>query len=78
MAWNINWYNIQNSCYEIFGFSANSIIADVGSGTGKFARQMIERGSYVYCVELNGDMRNQAIIELGNYKNCNIIAGYVK
>ena len=61
--------------YEKFGFSANSIIADVGSGTGKFAKQMIEKGSYVYCIEPNGDMRNQAAIELGKYKNCSMIAG---
>lgn len=61
--------------YKKFGFSAKSIIADVGSGTGKFAKQMIERGSYVYCVEPNKDMRNQAILELGKYKNCNAIEG---
>ena len=61
--------------YEKFGFSASSIIADIGSGTGKFAKQMLERGSYVYCVEPNEDMRNQAIIELGKYKNSSIIAG---
>ena len=61
--------------YEKFECSANSIIADIGSGTGKFSKQMLERGSYVYSIEPNEDMRNQAIIELGKYRNSCIIAG---
>lgn len=36
------------------------VIADVGSGTGIFARAMMERGFDVYCVEPNGEMRAQA------------------
>jgi len=36
-------------------------IADVGSGTGIFARAFIERGYTVYCVEPNEEMRAQAI-----------------
>lgn len=31
-------------------------VADVGSGTGKFARGLIERGINTFCVEPNGDM----------------------
>ena len=30
-----------------------SIIADIGSGTGKFAQPLLERGNTVYCVEPN-------------------------
>lgn len=61
--------------YEKFGFSSDSVIADIGSGTGKFAKQMLERGFYVYCIEPNEDMRSQSITELGEYKNKSIIAG---
>lgn len=61
--------------YEQFGCSANSIVADIGSGTGKFSKQMLERGTCVYCIEPNEDMRNQAVIELGKYENCRMIAG---
>lgn len=61
--------------YEKFGFSTKSVMADIGSGTGKFVKQMLDRGSYVYCVEPNEDMRNQANIKLGKYKNCSIVAG---
>jgi ubiquinone/menaquinone biosynthesis C-methylase UbiE len=39
---------------------ANSKIADVGSGTGIFAKEFIERGFDVYCVEPNEQMRAQA------------------
>lgn len=43
--------------YSDCGFDASSIIADIGSGTGKLSRQLLERGSKVICVEPNEDMR---------------------
>ena len=53
--------------YDRYGFSKGSVIADIGSGTGKFARLLLERGSEVYCVEPNGDMRAEAENELSKY-----------
>ena len=38
----------------------NDKIADIGSGTGIFAREFIEGGFDVYCVEPNEEMRLQA------------------
>lgn len=61
--------------YGKLGVSADSVVADIGSGTGKLAKQMLERGSYVCCVEPNEDMRKQSIAELAEYKNKSIIAG---
>lgn len=61
--------------YSKFNVSTNSVIADIGSGTGKFAKQLVEKGSFVYCVEPNGDMRNQAEIELKKYNNCQCVDG---
>lgn len=61
--------------YGKYGFSANSVIADIGSGTGKFAKQLMEKGSFVYCVEPNEDMRRQAERELKKYRNGECIAG---
>lgn len=49
------------------GFSANSQIADIGSGTGIFAKQLLDRGSTVYGVEPNGDMRRAAEEKLSAY-----------
>ena len=51
--------------YENAGLSAASVIADVGSGTGKFSAQMLLRGSTVFGVEPNADMRCTAEKELG-------------
>ena len=51
--------------YANAGFGAGSVIADIGSGTGIFSRLLLERGSKVYCVEPNGDMRSTAEKELG-------------
>lgn len=55
------------SLYARHGFSAESAVADIGSGTGKFAKQLLDRGSTVWCVEPNGDMRRTAVRELGGY-----------
>ena len=61
--------------YSQYGFSEQSVIADMGSGTGKFAKQLLSRGSFVYCVEPNDDMRNTAIKELGKYEKFYAVNG---
>lgn len=61
--------------YRQRGFSEESVIADIGSGTGKFARQLLDRGSTVYCVEPNDDMRSAAIEELSRYEKFRAVAG---
>ena len=61
--------------YNEFGVSQNSIIADIGSGTGKFAKHLLERKSEVYCVEPNDDMRCVAEAELGEYSNFHSVNG---
>ena len=63
------------SLYAIHGVSKESIIADIGSGTGKFAKQLLEKGSTVICVEPNDDMRNTAIQELQAYENFQAVKG---
>lgn len=63
------------SLYRDYGFSADSVIADIGSGTGKFAAQMIDRGSFVYLIEPNDDMRELAMRELKSYGNCRCVCG---
>ena len=61
--------------YEKFGLSGKSVIADIGSGTGKFAAHLLERGSEVFCVEPNRDMRLAAESELGRYPNFHSVNG---
>lgn len=46
--------------YDTIGFSESSVIADIGSGTGIFSKQIAERRSTVICVEPNNDMRQIA------------------
>ncbi|MBO6299227.1 MAG: class I SAM-dependent methyltransferase [Lachnospiraceae bacterium] len=50
--------------YNEYGITDTSVIADIGSGTGKFAKHLLQRGSVVYCVEPNDDMRQTAEKEL--------------
>lgn len=56
------------SLYSRYGFSKQSVIADIGSGTGKLAKQLLERGSFVYGVEPNADMRSIARKELEGFE----------
>lgn len=63
------------SLYSGYGFSEQSVIADIGSGTGKLAKQLLDKGSFVYCIEPNEDMRRIAIEELGKYKSFRPVDG---
>jgi ubiquinone/menaquinone biosynthesis C-methylase UbiE len=49
------------------GLTAGSVVADVGAGTGKFTRGLLERGLTVYAVEPNDAMREAAIAELAGF-----------
>jgi len=51
------------------GFHKNSVIADIGSGTGIFSRLLLERGCFVHCVEPNDDMRRIAEDDLAGFPN---------
>ena len=57
------------------GLSKKSIIADIGSGTGKLSKQLLLNGSYVYCIEPNDDMRRVAETDLSNFSNFKSING---
>lgn len=60
--------------YRQYGLSAESVIADIGSGTGKFSKHLLNRESKVYCVEPNRDMRLVAENELCKYANFHCVA----
>lgn len=46
--------------YDDCGFSWESVIADIGSGTGTFTRLLLEKGSRVVGIEPNREMRETA------------------
>ena len=64
-------------CAEV-GFRADSAIADIGSGTGIFSKQLSDRGSTVFCVEPNPDMRSIAEEKLSSYANVTFTDGDCK
>jgi len=47
----------------------DSVIADIGSGTGILTRQLLEIGKNIFAVEPNDDMRAIAEVDLSNYNN---------
>ncbi|MDP5275772.1 class I SAM-dependent methyltransferase [Chengkuizengella axinellae] len=62
-------------CYEELGFKQDSVIADVGSGTGIFTKLLLERESKVLSVEPNQEMREAAEKLLESYENYTSISG---
>ena len=60
--------------YDEVGFSKAGAIADVGAGTGKFTKLLLERSLKVICVEPNPDMRGQLEITLSQYSNVVIVS----
>lgn len=61
--------------YSEVGFSKDSIISDIGSGTGILSKQLLDRGSKVLCVEPNESMRQAAERKLSSYQNSVSIHG---
>jgi len=46
--------------HEEAGFDKETIVADIGSGTGILSELFLKNGNVVYCVEPNADMRRAA------------------
>ena len=46
--------------YQELGLDKNSVIADIGSGTGILSRYFVNRGNKTFGVEINADMRCKA------------------
>ncbi|MDE7086635.1 MAG: class I SAM-dependent methyltransferase [Clostridia bacterium] len=55
--------------YSEQGFNSQSIIADIGSGTGILSKQLLDKGSTIYAVEPNTGMRITAENILKSFKN---------
>jgi len=53
----------------------HSVIADIGSGTGRFTRLLLEKGNTVYGVEQNDTMRNKAEELLAQFSRFISVAG---
>jgi len=59
---------IEYLCTDV-GITNNSVIADIGSGTGILTKQLLELGNRVIAVEPNDDMRAVAESDLCGYEN---------
>jgi len=57
------------------GAGEGSFVADIGSGTGKFTKLLLEKGLSVYGVEPNQNMREAAERELSAYPDFHSIDG---
>lgn len=57
------------------GLSSQSVIADIGSGTGIFTRLLLDKDYTVYAVEPNEAMRKTAVKHLAGYNNFTSVDG---
>jgi SAM-dependent methyltransferase len=57
------------------GLTANSVVADVGCGTGISSRMFLENGNRVIGVEPNGAMRDAAVEQLADFPGFSIVDG---
>jgi len=60
------------------GINKDSIIADIGSGTGILTKQLLKLGNKVLAVEPNNDMRAVAEADLSDYINFKSVNGSAK
>lgn len=68
-------FNFIDYLFTDVGISQNSIIADIGSGTGILTKQLLERGSKVYGIEPNSDMRIVAETNLKDFSKFTSVNG---
>ena len=61
--------------YSCVGFRKNSVIADVGSGTGILTKLLLKEGNTVFSVEPNDDMRAIAEADLKGFINFHSVNG---
>lgn len=61
--------------YKNVGLNKNSMIADIGSGTGKLSKQLLLNNCNVFCVEPNHDMRRVAEGDLSKFLNFTSVNG---
>lgn len=59
--------------YNYVGFTEESVIADVGAGTGILSEEFLKRGSKVICVEPNTEMLEIAKQKFRHYQNFSYI-----
>ena len=64
-----------NYLYSEVGMTENSVIADVGSGTGILTKPLLQKGSKVYAVEPNDDMRRMAERNLQHFDGFTSVCG---
>jgi ubiquinone/menaquinone biosynthesis C-methylase UbiE len=57
------------------GLSGDSVVADVGSGTGLLTELLLREECKLYCIEPNGEMRNIAKEKFYQIANCSILEG---
>ena len=66
---------VVNLCRDEMGLTADSVVADIGSGTGIFAKLFLENGSTVYGVEPNDAMRAASEEFLADFADFHAVEG---
>lgn len=65
---------IQTIC-DVASLSAESVVADIGAGTGILARHFVGTAGRVFAVEPNAEMRRVVAQSLAQFPSCHVING---
>lgn len=60
------------------GITAESVVVDIGAGTGILTREFIGKVKQVFAVEPNPEMRAIAAREFVKYPSCEVVAGHAE
>jgi ubiquinone/menaquinone biosynthesis C-methylase UbiE len=72
--WDYSPCAIQTIC-DVASLSAESVVADIGAGTGILARHFVDAAGRVFAVEPNAEMRRVAAQSLAQHPSCHVING---
>lgn len=61
--------------YDTVKIDDNSTVADIGAGTGKLSKLLVERGTHVIAVEPNQEMQKASVQILGHEPNFRAVGG---
>jgi len=61
--------------FEVTGITAESVVADIGAGTGILTREFIGKVKQIFTVEPNPEMRAIAAREFAKYPSCEVVDG---
>ena len=72
------WDYSPHAIHDIFNMTritSQTVLADIGAGTGIFAKNFIERAGRIYAIEPNPEMHAITLKKFSSFDSCHVILG---